>query len=396
MRTLYDRYAQFFRQRGIPRLAVFGFLARMPIGTAGLATLLHVRELTGSIAFAASVVGAQMIASAASAPIQGRLIDTRGPLAVLIVCGVVAPLAMLVILFAGNLGLPRSGIVWVAVLTGLFTPPVTVVIRTMWRYRFDDEAERRTAFAFDGVLLEIAYTVGPALIGFAVAVSSAQTAMAIAWGFIAAAVPMLVASRGLAWWQRQPPAQRRLLGPLHEPRLVAVYVATFFLTMAFGAMEVGYPGFAIAQGATAWGPGLIAINSIGSAIGGIVYGGTRLRTPVERQLPLLLALLGLPLFVHALLSSLFWMAPWALVAGLLIAPSMTAVAMIVSTVAPAKYATEAFTWSATAIVTGIGAGMAAGGMLVERFGAPTAFLLASGCALLAGLLALRVGRPQQQ
>ena len=47
---------------------------------------------------------------------------------------------------------------------------------------------------------------------------------------------------------------------------------------------------------------------------------------------------------------------------------MTVVTLLVARVAPPRYATEAFTWSATAIVTGVGAGMAAGGALVERAG----------------------------
>jgi predicted MFS family arabinose efflux permease len=121
-----------------------------------------------------------------------------------------------------------------------------------------------------------------------------------------------------------------------------------------------------------------------------VYGGLHLRTPIERQLPLLVALLAPPLVAHVFLTSLHWMAPWAFVAGLLIAPAMTAVATIVSMRAPAKHATEAFTWSSTAIVTGIGAGMAAGGWLIERFGPPAAFVMAAASAIIAGLLALRV------
>jgi MFS family permease len=241
MRSLYNRYAEFFRLRGVVRFAAFGFVARMPLGTVNLATLLHVRELTGSIAFAGSVVGAQMIAAAASAPVQGRVIDVRGPQVVLAATGILMPLAMLAILFAGDLGLRPWGIAAAAVLAGSCTPPVTVIVRTVWRHRFDDEASRRMAFAFDGTLLEVAYTVGPVLIAVAVAIATTQVAMAVAWLCAAAAVPMLSISGGLAWWQRQPPAARRLLGPLHDRRLVAVYVATFFLTMPSAASKSAIP-----------------------------------------------------------------------------------------------------------------------------------------------------------
>lgn len=390
MRALLDRYLAFFRQRGVARFTLFGLAARMPIGTVGLATLLHLREITGSIAFAGAVVGMQMVAIAATAPVLGRLIDIRGPRGVLTITGSLSPLAMLLVFASGDLHLPRAAIAVAAIASGALAPPVTVVIRTLWRYRFDDEGSRRTAFAIDGVLLETAYTVGPALIAAVVALASARWAYALAWIFVVGTVPILFASGGLHWWKQQPAAERQLLGPLHDARLVAVYIATFFLTMAFGALEVGYPGFATAQGSTPWGPALIAINSIGSAIGGIVYGGLHARTPAERQLPLLLALFAAPVLVHTAIGSIPWMMPWALLAGVMIAPSMTAVTMIVSREAPAKYATEAFTWSSTAILTGIGAGMAITGTLVERIGPAAAFAFAACMSLAAAALALRV------
>ena len=62
--------------------------------------------------------------------------------------------------------------------------------------------------------------------------------------------------------------------------------------------------------------------------------------------------------------------------------------------APQKYATEAFTWSSTFIVSGIGAGMAAGGALAEIYTARTPFVIAAlVMAAMAGLaLLLKVKR----
>ena len=97
-----------------------------------------------------------------------------------------------------------------------------------------------------------------------------------------------------------------------------------------------------------------------------------LATPIERQLPRLMALLAIPVVLHLAVDGPWTMAPLAFVAGILIAPSMTGATLLVSRHAPPAYITEAFTWSATAIVTGVGAGMAAGGALVERFGAKSA------------------------
>ena len=104
MRSLLDRYAAYWRAPGAPRFIAFSLFTRLPLGTVGLATLLHVRELTGSIAFAGSLVGVQLVASAVTSPLVGRWIDRRGPGPALAVTGVVSPLAMVVVLFAGSAG----------------------------------------------------------------------------------------------------------------------------------------------------------------------------------------------------------------------------------------------------------------------------------------------------
>ena len=179
MRSLAERYAVLLREPGVPRFVALSFVMRMPLGTVGLATLLHVREITGSIAFAGSVVGAMLVAAAAAAPIQGRLIDRHGPLGVLSATGLVAPLALFAILLARPLDLARPGLLAVAVVAGTFAPPVTVIVRTLLRARFAEGALRQSAFALDAVLLELAYTAGPLLIAAAIALHSSMAAMAV-------------------------------------------------------------------------------------------------------------------------------------------------------------------------------------------------------------------------
>lgn len=381
------RYAALFRHAGALRFALLSLLMRMPVGTVGLATLLHVRELTGSIAFAGSVVGAQLVASAVAAPLLGRLIDTRGPRGVLVATGIVAPLALALLLAAGALGLSRPALLAVAVVGGAFAPPLSVLIRTLWRMKLPDGPQRQTAFALDAVLLEAAYTFGPLLLAAAIASASTTAAMAIALAFTLASVPLLHASGALRWWAPPPAAQRHWLGPLTDARLPVVYAATFALTAAFGALEVGYPAFGRSVGADVWGPVLIAVNSVGSALGGLAYGAASIRMPLARLLPWLMAAMAVPIALHLPVTSPWVLAPAAFAAGALIAPAMTSVALLVSQIAPARYATEAFTWSSTAIVTGVGAGMAAGGALVERHGPNGAFALAMACALVAAAVA---------
>ena len=393
LRAAGSRYAAFFRLPDVTRLLVMAVLARMPLGTVTLGMLLHVRALTGSFAAAGAAVGFYLAASAATAPVVGRWIDRRGPRGALIVTGVACPVALLAIWLAKPLGLSTTTLWIIAALAGAFSPPITVLTRTMWRYRFDDDAARRTAFALDAVLVEFAFTAGPALIALLLAIGSPTIAFGAAFVFSALAVPTFLASPALRYWRHDPHAERHLLGPLTEPKLLTVYATTFFVTFSLGLLEIGYPGFAAQVRNPPLAGVLIAVNSVGSAIGGLIYGGVHIALASERQLRRVLAIIVIPLALHAVISSAGWMAVVGFAAGLCVAPSLTLVTLLVSSYAPSRYATEAFTWAATCIVSGIGAGNAAGGVLLERYSPAAAFACAAGAALLAACCALALRVP---
>ena len=376
----------------VARMLAMALVTRMPIGTVSLAMLLHVRALTGSFATAGASVGIYLGAAAMAAPIVGRYIDRNGPRIALLVTAIVCPAALLTLWVAKFLGLGASSIWTVAAVAGAFSPPITVLTRTMWRYRFADEAARKIAFALDGVLVEFAFTAGPALIAVLLAIGSPALAFGAALLFMTLAVPTFVASPALRYWRHDPHAERHLLGPLTEPRLVAVYGTTFLLTVAFGLLEVAYPGFATQVHRPPLAGILLAVNSIGSAVGGLVYGALHIAAPRERQLRVSIALLVLPLALQALIDHAALLALVAFIAGLCIAPTFTIVTLLVSSYAPARYATEAFTWSATCVVSGIGAGNALGGLLLERYGAALVFGASGGAALLSAACAFALSR----
>ena len=385
--TVTARYAAFFRQPDVRRLVVMALIARMPLGTVNLATLLHVRALTGSYAIAGATVGACLAAAAVTAPFVGRFIDRNGARLVLLVTGIVYPAMLLLIWLAAPLALPVAAIWTIAAIAGAFAPPIPVLTRTMWRHRFDDARQRSTAFAVDSVTIEFVFTAGPALIALLLAIGSPVVAFGAAVFFATIAVPVFAASPAMRYLQHDRTPERHLLGPLTEGRLLVVYATTLLTAFSLGLLEVAYPGFATQTGRPPMAGILIAVNSFGSAAGGLLYGGMHLALPVEKQIRRLLVILALSLAVQAAISSVGLLLVAAFFAGLCIAPTVTIATLLVSTYAPRRYATEAFTWSTTSIVTGIGAGNALGGLLVERHGASLVFLASAAAALVASVCA---------
>lgn len=384
------QYRDFFRQPDVTPLVAVALLSRMPIGMIGLSMLMFLREAFGSFALAGSAVGIYFIAMAIASPVQGRLVDRVGPRMPLIVTGIVQPLAMLALLAFVKSGLPYPFIAAAAAAAGAFQTPITVLTRTLWRYRFEREDDRRRAFAIDAVMIEINFTLGPALIALVLAIAHPTAAYLLATAAAVCAFILFMASPALKYFRREAHAKRHMLGPLTEPRLLAVFLATFGLTTGFGLMEVGYPGFATALALPALGGVFLSVNSLGSAIGGGIFGGMNLRASVERQFAATLGLMAIPLFLHAAVDGPIAFGFVAFIAGGLIAPSITSQSVLVSRLAPSHYATEAFTWSSTFIVTGLGGGMALGGLLVETAGPKSPFVAAGAIVAAMSLLALLI------
>jgi MFS family permease len=377
------KYVEFVRQPDVARLLLVALLTRMPVGMVGFAMVMFLREALGDFALAGAAVGINFISMAAVAPIVGRIIDRRGPRTPLIVTGTVQPLALLAILVSARLGLPFAVIAGFAALAGMFASPITTLTRTAWRHRFEREDDRRTAFSLDAVMIEINFTLGPAIVAFILAHASATAAFGFAIAVVVAAWIAFLAGPTLRYFAKSEETERHLLGPLTEPRLWLVFMASFGLTTCFGLLEVGYPAYATALAVPALGGVLLSINSLGSALGGAIFGGLRLRAPVERQFACVLGLMAIPVFLHTLATGTLAFAIVAFFAGALIAPSIAAQSVLISRFAPARYATEAFTWSSTFIVSGLGAGMALGGFLVETTGLRSAF--ATGSAIVAAM-----------
>jgi MFS family permease len=164
----------------------------------------------------------------------------------------------------------------------------------------------------------------------------------------------------------------------------------------FGAMEVTLPAFSEAHDARAIAGVLVATWSAGSAIGALLYGAWHWSGAPGRRYARLAALLPLAYFPLAAAPSLAAMFPLALLAGVCIAPTLTAGNQIAGDVAPPGTETEAYTWPITSLVLGLAVGNWTAGAIVEAADWRTAFLVSAGGASISALLAAARWRTLQR
>jgi predicted MFS family arabinose efflux permease len=70
------------------------------------------------------------------------------------------------------------------------------------------------------------------------------------------------------------------------------------------------------------------------------------------------------------------------------APALIMQSMLVAKGARPEHSTEAFTWSSTGLLAGVGLGLTLGGVLLEYAKSPAVFAAAAALSLAAGVLAL--------
>jgi MFS family permease len=125
---------------------------------------------------------------------------------------------------------------------------------------------------------------------------------------------------------------------------------------------------------------LIAVTAAGSALGGLWWGLRAAGAP-DRGYVRAAWLMPLGLAVLALPDGLAAMIALALLLGMPFAPFSAAGGELVHRLAPAGMGTESFTWITTALVSGVAAGQALAGPLVEHAGWRSAAL---ACAAVGG------------
>lgn len=389
------RYSALLGRPELKAAIVASVIGRLPIGIAGLAILLLAQSASGSFARGGATAACYVAGLAALAPLLGRLIDRSGPRPTLLACAFVFPTALGALVAALESRAPLWLALGLAAAAGASFPPITVCMRTFFRQRLADDALLAVAYSLESVLIETIFILGPMLVALFVAFASAAAAVLFAAACALVGVMLFLRSPALKIWHIEPRARASLFGPLAEPGFPALLAVILCYASAFGLVEIGTIAYAAQIGKPALAGVLLGVMSIGSAMGGLVYGSRSWRLPLARQFPLTLALMGLGVAPLALAIPEWAFMAWCVVAGIGMAPALIMQSMLVAKTARAEHSTEAFTWSASCLLSGVGVGLSVGGGLLEFARSPAVFAAAAAMSVAAGTLAVRLVRVQR-
>ncbi len=386
---------------------VIGLLSRLPASMGQMGTLILVSQTAGSYAVGGAAAGVLGVATALGSPFFGALTDRWGQRPILLLQGLISTLGFLGLVAATRSG---PGATWAVVLSaavaGFFIPQVGVMARVRWRAMVYDDRWRgkrpgvhpddssdgllSTAYAYESVVDELGFVVGPALVGTIAAAGDPALAVLVTCGLLvvfgtafalhptAGIVPVGGAGR------------RGLPGPAGG--LLVVSLAMFALGCLFGALQATTTVFAGERGNPGLGGVLYAVSGLGSAIAG--FGVPRLPASWGlvsrwRTFALLMLPLSLPL---VLAPNLVGYGVGLFVLGTCLAPYMITCYMLVEKVVRPEQLGAATSLLPAAVNIGYAVAASVAGGASDAAGSRGALVVDIGAIVLMNLVAWGGGR----
>lgn len=354
-------YRNVLSNRTARQVLLLGFMLRIPIFSAGVILTLHVVQTLGrSYTDAGLVAATATLAIAISGPWRGRLLDRLGLRRVVLPSLIISAICWSVAPFTGYWTL-----LVLSAIGGLFVVPTFSIMRQAIIAAVPDE-HRRTALSVDGIVLELSFMVGPLVSVWLVSAFSTK--------WVLFGVEMTGVLFGIVlWWAN--PALRSAAADAEKnaeaiPRRVwfrgmflAICAAAAGATIVLNGSDVAIVAAMRDFGEVSHLGLVLLFWSLGSVIGGLVYGG------MSRPISPFLLLLGLAATTIPMgyATNSVQLAALGVLSGIFCAPTITSTVDAVSRVVPVSARGEAMGWHGSFMTAGGALGAPLGGVAIDRW-----------------------------
>ncbi|MFI8238650.1 MFS transporter [Streptomyces sp. NPDC085866] len=378
-------YAAVLRVPHARRTFGAALVARLSYGTVSLAVLLSVTRATGSYAVSGAVMSLFGGAAVFLMPLRASLVDRHGPRRALL------PMATLYGTFLCALaaltwqsGAPTPLVAAAAALAGACAPPLGPTMRALWAELVTDRSLLPRAYSLDGVAEELLFVSGPALVGVLVGYAPPASGILLSALLNTAGTCAFVTAPRMPGPRPTPRGKgpggvRGLLPPVAVATGVGLTLSGIELLVLAFAAERSYDSALV--------PWVLGALSAGSAVGGLVNGAVRWRTPARVRLCRFAAGLGLTIAAAGLAPNLWTLTAAMACAGAFIAPALTTAYLLADETATEGAKTQAGAWVNAAVNAGSSGGALVTGLLIGRMPLALCFALAGGTALVAAAAA---------
>lgn len=356
-------------------------LARLPFGAMGLLVILRLTDAGYSYGQAGLVAAAYAFAVAFGQPVLSRVIDRDGQTRVLLISAATGAAATAALAFVPATT-PLAGFVVLAALNGALQPPLGGTMRALWDILLTSDEDRHVGYAVEASAVEVIFTGGPlVLVGVIAAAFGPQAGLLACAALTGGGTVAFALSRASRRWTPTERLESHVFGPLRTSGVRTLMVVSAAAGTNFGAIEITVTAVGRENGNITLVGIMLAIWSIGSLIGGLVIARMRPAEDPARRIVLLLVAMATGSALVGVANSPWAIAPLLLLAGVSIAPIFATAHGLMGVVCPPGTITEAFAWTASAVMVGLTLGSPGAGFLIDHVSTNAAFV-ASGLPLL--------------
>lgn len=160
LNRLNNVYREIFKAPGSLKFSAAGLVARMPISMTSIGLVTMLSQIRGQYWLAGAVAATFALSTALLAPQISRLVDRLGQSRVLLPATIISVLSMIGLLLCTRYEAPD----WTLFLFALFAgcmPSMSAMVRARWTELYQGSPKLHTAFAFESVVDEISFIIGP-------------------------------------------------------------------------------------------------------------------------------------------------------------------------------------------------------------------------------------------
>ncbi|MDR2930396.1 MAG: hypothetical protein LBV06_05780 [Propionibacteriaceae bacterium] len=381
-------YATVLKIPGALAFCAAGLLARFGGAMVGIGTVLMVSGLYGSYGLAGGLAAANSVAWAVGTAILSHMVDRRGQRVVMLPAALVSAAGLTAMVVCAVAHAPVVTLFIATIVAGFTGGSPGAMVRARWNHILTNSRELHAAYSLESTLDEVTFAVGPVLATWL------ATAVNPAAGLVG---PIILGAGGALVFYSLRSTEPPIIAPeahqrhnrflLAYPGIAPVLGVGLLMGCVFGSIDVTVVAAMTQWSARPQAGIVLAAMSVGSAIGGLLYGSRGWSSPMWRRFAIGICLLGVAVCSFFLVNGPILLGLCGFVAGFAVAPTFINANGLIGRLVPGSRLTEGLAWLGTAIGIGISVGSTMAGHFIDLYDYHAGFL----CVVTAGLTGCAVG-----
>lgn len=354
----------------------------------GIGIVMMASGLYGQYGLAGGLTASNAIAWAIGTAILSNMVDRFGQRRIMLPAALISSAALAMVVILALVQAPLPWLFVFTILAGFFQGSPGAMVRARWNNVLSSPHDLHTAYSLESTLDELGFIVGPVL------ATLLATSLHPVAGLVA---PVIFFTGGALIFYSlratEPKVTPRQDRPHTHNQFIVLY-AGFFPVLAvgflmgsvFGSIDVTTVAATSQWGARSMAGIVLGVFSLGSAVGGFLYGTRGWASPLWKRYVLGVCLLGATIWTLMIAPNPLILGAFGVLVGFSVAPTFINANGLIGKLVPGSRLTEGLAWLGTAIGIGVSVGSTVSGLLIDHISPRAGF----ACSTVSGLLALLV------